>query len=225
MFMKQKSILLVDDKKLILSSLSRDLASDALKVSLAESGEKALNKINATYFDLVITDLHMPEIDGFQVLEATKRKDAQTMVIILTGVADLESVVNALRLGADDFLQKPCDADELLCRMAKCFAKQDLQRKVTLYENILPVCSYCRKIRDDRQGEFGKGYWYHLEEYFNKTRGMQISPACCPDCFAEQREKMPPNTTKENESQMKSDQEEVPGVINETNPAVPSWTN
>ena len=71
----------------------------------------------------------MPGVDGFQVLKAAKRKDPQTMVIISTGDADLESSIDALRLGANDFLQKPYDTDELLYRMSNCFAKQDFLRK------------------------------------------------------------------------------------------------
>jgi YesN/AraC family two-component response regulator len=184
----RKSILLVDDEQIILKSLSRDLASDDhnLDVAVATSGEEAIAKIHHSYFDLVLTDLMMPGLDGFQVLKACKGKDAQTMVIILTGYADLDFSVDALRLGADDFLQKPCDTKELLYRMSNRFAKQDLQRKVALYENILPVCCYCRKIRDDRQGKRGKGRWYSLEEYFHTVKKVQISHGCCPDCFAKQ---------------------------------------
>jgi len=190
--MMRKSILLVDDEQVILSSLSRELAAAEhnLDVSVAASGEEAIAKINDGCFDLVLTDLMMPGVDGFQVLKACKQKDAQTIVIILTGYADLDSAVDALRLRANDFLQKPYDTDELLYRMANCFAKQDLQRKVAFYENILPVCCYCKKIRADQLGEHGKGDWYSLEEYFNTVEKMRISHGCCPDCFARQ---MPPN--------------------------------
>lgn len=191
--MKRKSLLLVDDEQLILDSLSRELTSNDpdLRITLAASGEEAIAKINDTCFDLVVTDLLMPGLDGFQVLKAVKKRDRHTMVIILTGYGDMESAIDALRLGADDFLLKPCDPDELLYRMSNCFVKQELQRKVALYENILPVCCYCKKIRDDRQGEHGKGRWYSLEEYFNKAKGVFISHGCCPDCFAEQTKDLP----------------------------------
>ena len=186
--MKRKSILLVDDEQVILNSLSRELASadHNLDVSVATSGEEAIAKINDGCFDLVLTDLMMPGVDGFQVLKACKQKDAQTIVIILTGYADLNSAVDALRLYADDFLQKPCDTDELLYRISNCFVKQDLLRKITLYENILPVCCYCKKIRDDGQGEYGKGNWYSLEDYFILTKGVRVSHGCCPGCYAKQ---------------------------------------
>ena len=186
--MEHKSILLVDDEPLILESLARELTSDNLnlEVSLATNGDEAVAKIESGSWDLIVTDLMMPGRDGFQVLKEAKHKNPHTMVIILTGYADVDSAVDALRLGADDFLQKPCDADELLYRMSNCFAKQDLQRKVRLYESILPVCSYCKKIRVDQRLEHGQEHWYSLEEYFLRMQGVHVSHGCCPDCFAQQ---------------------------------------
>lgn len=184
--MKRKSLLLADDEQLILHSFSRELTSESLEVTQAANGEQAVNLIKSGHFDIVVTDLVMPGLDGFQVLKAAKQKDVRTIVIILTGYGDMESAVDALRLGADDFLQKPCDPNELLYRISSCLVKQDLQKRIALYEKFLPVCSYCRKIRDDRQGEHGKGPWYTLEEYFHKASGGYVSHGCCPDCFAEQ---------------------------------------
>lgn len=181
--MGRKSILLVDDEQVILDSLFNELASNDLDVTLAAGGEEGIAKINEGSFDLVVADLVMPGLDGFQVLKAAKRRNMQT--IILTGHADLQASVDALRLGADDFLLKPCDVDELLYRMSNCFVKQDMLRKIAFYEKILPVCCYCKKIRDDKQGEHGKGNWYNLEEYLYKAKGVSVSHGCCPDCFVE----------------------------------------
>ena len=128
--MKRRSILLVDDEPVVLKSLCRELTfeNSELDISQATNGTEAIAKINSGSFDLVVTDLLMQGIDGFQVLKAAKQKDAQTMVIISTGDASLEASIDALRLGANDFLQKPYDTDELLYRMSNCFAKQDLLR-------------------------------------------------------------------------------------------------
>ena len=184
--MQNKSILVVDDEQSILHSLSRDLECTGVKVTTATSGEEAIAKINNSSFDLVMTDLLMPGLDGFQVVKAAKEKNLQTMVIILTGYGAVESAIDALRLGADDFLQKPCDTDELLYRISNCFAKQEMLRKIAWYEKCLPVCSYCKKIREERQGMHGKGHWYTPEEYFSNTKGVSVSHGICPDCFAKQ---------------------------------------
>ncbi len=119
------------------------------------------------------------------------------MVLIMTGNADLNAAVDALRLGADDFLQKPCDTDELLWRMSNCFANQELHRKVSRHKNTLLTCCYCRKIHDNRQEESGKGHWYGMEEYFNKVQGVRVSHGCCPDCFPEQMKKAHPDNYPE----------------------------
>ena len=184
--MKKKSLLIVDDEQIILDSLARELTSAGLEVTTAASGEEAIARINTGLFDLVTTDLLMPGLDGFEVLKAAKQRSLQTIVIILTGNGAMESAIDALRLGADDFLQKPCDTDELLYRISNGFVKQELLRKIALYEDFLPVCSYCRKIRDVRQGGDGEGSWHSLEDYFSKTKGVSVSHGCCPDCFAEQ---------------------------------------
>lgn len=185
--MLNRSILLVDDEQIIRDSLSRELRSapHQFEVAVASGGGEALDQLARRPWHLVITDLLMPHINGFQVLKAAKQRRPHTMVMILTGYADMEAAIEALRLGADDFLQKPCDTDELLFRMSNCFTKQDLLKKVELYENILPVCCYCKRIRDDLPTEHGKGHWYTLEEYFHKVQGVNVSHGCCPECFVQ----------------------------------------
>ena len=121
--MKKKSLLIVDDERTILNSLSRELTSAGFEVTTSASGEDALAGINSRIFDLVMTDLLMPKVDGFQVLKAAKKKGSQTMVIILTGYGAMESAIDALRLGADDFLPKPCNTDELIYRISRLTSK------------------------------------------------------------------------------------------------------
>jgi DNA-binding response OmpR family regulator len=186
--MKDKSILVVDDEKTLLACLTQELICAGFLVTTAANGEEAIAHLKNRFFDLVITDLVMPGLDGFQVLKAAKRRSSKTLIIILTGYGAMESILDALRLGADDFLQKPCDTDELLFRISNCFMKQEMIWKIAFYETFLQVCSYCKKIRDDRLSDHGKGEWYNLEDYFRRTKDLRISHGCCPDCYAEQME-------------------------------------
>ncbi|MCP4003872.1 MAG: diguanylate cyclase [bacterium] len=106
-------ILIVDDDQLI-----RELTQDALTdgdfhVMSAASGPEALERVAEMPFDIVITDLSMREMDGLEVLERIKRESPRTDVIILTGYASLESALQAMRLGAADYLRKPIAAPEL----------------------------------------------------------------------------------------------------------------
>jgi DNA-binding response OmpR family regulator len=180
--MRNKSILLVDDEEIILNSIGKNLRLQNYDVTLANSGEQAISLLNSSQFDLLVTDLSMPEIDGIQVLKEAKKINSLTAVIILTGYGDMSSSIEALRLGADDYLIKPCDPAEFTFRIKRCFEKQEAFRKVRLYENILPVCMYCKNIRDDTGAEPGKGKWLEMEKYIHSRSGTDISHTFCPQC-------------------------------------------
>lgn len=182
--MVQKNILLVDDEKPIVASLSNYLEKSGFSVQTAVNGEAALARFNSMPFDLVITDFLMGGLNGIELLREIKNNSHETGVFILTGHGDLSLAIDALRSGADDFLLKPCGADTLLYNMTCFFEKQERFRKNALGMKILPICMYCKKIRDDSGVEPGTGKWLLLEEYFYKKCGLELSHGCCPECFA-----------------------------------------
>lgn len=124
--MQNKSILLVDDEEIILNSIGMDLRQDQYNVTCAGSGEEAVHRLREHRYDLVITDLVMSKLDGIQVLKEAKKINTLTRVIILTGFGDMTSAVDALRLGADDYLLKPCEAEDLALRIQRCLEKGSL---------------------------------------------------------------------------------------------------
>ncbi|MFT5727105.1 MAG: DNA-binding NarL/FixJ family response regulator [Desulforhopalus sp.] len=128
--MNNKSILLVDDEKYILASIGWVLEKNNFKVTPATNGREAIELLRANHYDLVITDLKMDKEDGLAVLKEAKKLYPETGVIILTGYADIGSAVETLKLGADDYLQKPCDIDDLLNKAKRSFEKQDLVAKL-----------------------------------------------------------------------------------------------
>lgn len=178
-----KKILLVDDEKAILESCSVDFKHEGYIVTTAQCGEEATALLEKDHFDLLVTDLAMPGVDGIGVLEAAKKYNPDICAIILTGYGDMNSAIEALRLGADDYLLKPCDTDELLLRAARLLRQQEAMQKVKFYESILPVCMYCKSIRDDKVTEPGKGKWMRMEEYINVKSGTDISHGICPECY------------------------------------------
>lgn len=121
-------ILFVDDEKLIRNLFARELRDEGFKVTTAAGGSEAIGEVERTKYDLVVTDLMMPGVDGFDVLKAVKRHAPQTCVIILTGYGDLQSSNDALRLGADDFILKPCEVSDLISRIRRCLEKQNRLR-------------------------------------------------------------------------------------------------
>ena len=180
--MRKHTILLVDDDPFILTGIGQNLESEGYEVTTAENGETALELLEKSVYDLVITDLVMEKIDGIQILKKAKEISTEIMVIILTGYGDMTSAIDALRLNADDYMLKPCQTEEMNFRVAACLEKLELSRKLKLYEQILPVCCVCKKIRDDEGKEPGSGRWMPVDQYLWKKARLSISSTYCPHC-------------------------------------------
>ncbi len=183
--MQKKTILLADDEPIILKSIGKELTAEGYDVHTANSGEEAIAAIENEHFCLVVTDLMMEGLDGIAVLKHAKQLNPDLPVIILTGFADLRSAIAALRLGADDYLLKPCSIEELLFRIDGCLEKYALRKKNKIYEKLLPVCSVCKKIRDDTNTEPGKGKWMSIERYLMQKNDVQLTHGYCQNCYDE----------------------------------------
>jgi YesN/AraC family two-component response regulator len=180
--MKKYNLLLVDDDPFILEGIGEDLKSNGYQIPRASSGETAVELLESTNFDLVITDLVMDSTDGIQVLKRTKELNSDIQVIILTGYGDIESAIEALRNQADDFLLKPCESQEILFRVKNCLEKRELTRKINLYQKILPMCCVCKKIRDDSGRQPGTGDWIAIEKFIHEQANLDITSSYCPNC-------------------------------------------
>lgn len=179
---KKYNLLLVDDDPFILEGIGEDLASRGYQVTRVNSGEKAVEMLQHTNFDLVITDLVMERTDGIQVLKISKEIDATVMVIILTGFGDMLSAIEALRNQADDYMLKPCESSEMFFRVERCLEKLELARRIQLYQKILPMCCVCKKIRDDSGTSPGRGEWVPVEQFIHERAQLEITSSYCPEC-------------------------------------------
>lgn len=112
-------ILVVDDEQIIRESLGFVLKKEGYVVEEAANGKDAIEKQENNPFDIVITDIEMPEMRGMGLLEQITRRTPQTFVIIITAFGSLETAVQALRKGAYDYILKPVDFDDLLYRVRK----------------------------------------------------------------------------------------------------------
>ena len=131
------NILLVDDEISILKTIGPFLESLGYHVTTAQSGEEAIELLNMSTFDLVITDLIMGDVDGYQVLETGKNLRSETMFIVLTGHSAPTFIINALRLGVDDYLIKPCEPEEMRFRVERCLEKLESKMKAKQAEEAL----------------------------------------------------------------------------------------
>jgi DNA-binding NtrC family response regulator len=181
--MRTSSILLVDDDALILQAIGSNLKSRGYEIATADSGKAAIDMLEKGNYDLVMTDLIMYGINGIEVLNAVKAKDPDIVVLILTGYGDMQSAIDAFRQGADDYILKPCNPEELAYKVRHHLEKEELARKVKVFERILPVCCVCKKIRDDTGVEPGAGKWFQLEDYLHNKAKIDVTSGLCPDCF------------------------------------------
>lgn len=130
--MGNEAILVVDDEEDILELIERHLSNKGYEVITAYDGEQALPLLDKLKFDLVITDLKMPRIDGMELLKRVKERDPNIEVVILTGHGTMDSVIEALRDGgAFDYLQKPL----YNIKQLSFVTKKALERKRLRLEN------------------------------------------------------------------------------------------
>jgi DNA-binding NtrC family response regulator len=122
----EAKVLLVDDEKDFLETLSNRLELRGLKVSAVTSGEQAITEAQEQDFDAIIVDLSMPGIDGLETLKRIKADNPNAEIIMLTGHASVQSGVEAMKLGAEDFLQKPVELSELMNKIGQAKDKRML---------------------------------------------------------------------------------------------------
>ena len=124
--MKQNSILIVEDDRIILDSLCEFLKLEGYAAIGAESCKQAVNQIQKQKFSLVITDVNLPDGSGFELLNLVKKNYPQTVIIIITGYGTIESAVEAIKMGAYDYLTKPIVDDELRLTIERALKQQSL---------------------------------------------------------------------------------------------------
>ncbi len=120
------NVLLIDDEEQFLEILGDRLEARGLKVNTATSGEDALAMVDDKNFDAIVVDLAMPGIDGIETLKLLKEKNPDLEIIMLTGHATVEKGIVAMKLGAEDFLEKPVDLGVLLERISEAKNKRIL---------------------------------------------------------------------------------------------------
>jgi len=138
--MNKVNVLLVDDEIPFVETVKKRLSKRDLHIITAFSGQEALEKLEKdSNIEIVVLDIKMPDMDGFETLAEIKRKYPGTEVIILTGYATVGSAIKGKRLGAFDYLIKPCDIDKLISKVEEAAS---IKRR---HKNNTPE-SYIEKI-------------------------------------------------------------------------------
>ncbi len=124
--MAEGSVLVVDDDQIILNSLSEFLRLEGYQVEAAARFEEAVAWLDQKPFDVVVTDVSMPDVDGFELLKVCKNRHSDAAVIMITGYGTIESAVDAIKMGAYDYLTKPIIDDEIKLVIERAMKQQAL---------------------------------------------------------------------------------------------------
>lgn len=173
-------ILAVEDDavaRTILRQALRRLGHDVVE---AGDGEQAWELLQSDPARVVVSDWMMPKLDGLELCRRIRHRTTADYIyfILLTGRdATNENQSAAADAGVDDFLTKPLDFSELWTRLRVAARILRYTTQVRQLEQMLPICSYCKKIRDDQN------YWTQIESYISERTGSDFSHSVCPDCY------------------------------------------
>jgi DNA-binding response OmpR family regulator len=173
-------ILAVEDDavaRAVLRQALRKLGHEAIE---AGDGEEAWELLQKEPVRVIVSDWLMPKLDGLELCRRVRgRARAEySYFILLTGNdATASNQREAADAGVDDFLTKPLDFDELWTRLRVAERILRYATQVKQLEEMMPICSYCKKIRDDQN------YWQQIEGYINERTGSEFSHSVCPDCY------------------------------------------
>jgi len=116
--MKKQKALVIDDEQVVLDSVSKILTDENYEVDVSLSGREGLNRAIQKEYDIVLTDIRMPDIGGMRVLRDIKRANPSLPVVMITGYASVQSSVQAMKLGAADYIEKPFTPEQLIKAVA-----------------------------------------------------------------------------------------------------------
>jgi len=137
--MKGSKVLLVDDEVVFTTNMSKLLTNRGYRVTAVNSGDSAIQALEKENFDVVVLDLKMPGMDGITTLREIKKLGLFTETLILTGHGSIDTALEAIKLGAYDYLTKPCEIEELVTKIEGAWEKKDGAEKKDIQEKIQKV--------------------------------------------------------------------------------------
>ncbi len=185
-------VLIVDDVAVNLEILRALLEAEGWQISAATSGEEALEVVASDRPDLILLDVYMPGLNGFEVCRLLKKDDEtrDIPVIFLTAAGEKEAILEGFGTGAVDYVTKPFVTPELLARVRthiELKRHRDEREKTIAMLNkalleirtlrgIIPICANCKKVRDDG------GFWQQVECYIAGHSEAEFTHGICPGC-------------------------------------------
>lgn len=172
-------VLAIEDQPVAALQLSAVLKALGHQAELVTNATDAWKQLTQGGFRVVVSDWRMPGMDGLDLCRMVRNRGGDYVYYILISSTKItrESRQAAITAGVDDFLPKPVEADELGMRLHVAERIVGLTAQVRQLESFIPICSHCKKIRDDRK------YWQEIETYFSQRQGTRFTHGICPDCY------------------------------------------
>lgn len=172
-------ILLADNDVVARMFLTTALLGLGHDVLVARDGEEAWATLLRQPVPVVVSDWAMSKLDGLELCRRIRSRPGKDYVyfILLTVRSGKDNYRQAMEAGIDDFLIKSRDLDELPVRLKVAERILSFIHQVRDLKQLLPICSYCKKIRDD------KDYWHQIESYIHEHTGSDFSHSICPECY------------------------------------------
>ena len=173
-------ILIVENDERLRVFLELLLSNWGHEVLSVTDGAEALFFFEDDTLDVIITEWAMPKVDGLELCRklrsVTKVRQRYLYIILFTSNSGRNNVIKGMEAGADDYIIKPLDKTELQFRLNVAKRIIKIQREVTKLEGILPICSYCKKIREEPNS------WEEIDKFISKHSSLNFSQSICPEC-------------------------------------------
>jgi len=173
-------ILVAEDDFISRKLLCTTLETFGHEVEAFNDGQEAWDRFNDEPLRIIVSDWLMPNMDGLEFCRKVRdRPDTEyTYFILLTAnVQGEDTHREAMDAGVDDFMSKPLNREQIWIRLRVAERILGFTTHISQLESMLPICSYCKKVRDDNN------YWEQVETYIGQRTGTDFSHSVCPDCY------------------------------------------
>ena len=178
-----RKILVVDSDAQSLMITSRALESRHFDITMAVSSDIGINQVREHYFDLVITELKSEKIDGLAILQAVRQNHPNSRVLMVAGIDSIPFESNLFKSGADDYIYRPVQTQELLFRVQRNIEYLELKQRIGFQGGMVAGCCVCKKVRCEHNDGSGNVDWMEVDDFLKEKINILLSSTYCPDCI------------------------------------------
>ena len=173
-------ILVAEDDHISRKLLTTTLEQLGHEAEVFDDGAGAWERFDREPLRVVVSDWLMPRLDGLEFcrrVRAREKTDYTYFILLTANIQGKDTVFEAMQAGVDDFLAKPLARDQIRMRLNVAERILRYTTRISELESILPICSYCKKVRDDNN------YWQQVETYISRHTNTSFSHSVCPTCY------------------------------------------